>query len=161
MKFLLILIFVFNLYGDEIQRINSIVSDIGTLRVNYKKSQEELKFYKERVKDLEKELKKTKNIIVNHAKYVKTQANIFPKLKMRINIVYTNPGVFRLNKDAPIYNGINGAKIDKWEEGTSFTSNRRSSKFIKITGFFINRQWVKAKKSLWVKVEDVLKRDKK
>lgn len=171
MKFLLVLVFILNLYGDEIQRINSIVNDISKLRADYQKSQEELKIYKERVKSLEKELKRTKNllktkqkpiedIVVNDVNYLKTQTNTFPKLKMRMKIIHTKPSAFRLNKNASIYDGVNGVKIDEWEKGTSFTSNQRSDKFIKITGFFKNRQWVKAEKSLWVKVEDALKRDK-
>jgi len=172
MKFLLILVFVWNLYGDEIQRVNSIVNDIIKLRMNYKKSQEDLKFYKDRVKTLENELKIAKNLLkikqkpiediaVNDVNYMKNQTNTFPKLKMRTEIMNTNASAFRLKKNAAIYNDIDGVKVDEWEKGTSFTSNKKTDKFIKITGYFKNRQWVKAEKSLWVRVDDALKRDKK
>ncbi|WP_457749613.1 hypothetical protein [Sulfurimonas sp.] len=171
MKFLLVLVFVLNLYADEIQRINSIVDDITKLRMDYKKSQEELNIYKDRVKTLEKKLKiannllKTKqkpieNTVVNDADCFKNQTNTFPKLKMRIKVIHTKASAFRLKKDAPIYNAINGKKIDEWEKGTSFTSNQKTEKFIKITGYFKNKQWVKAEKPLWIRSDDALKRDK-
>ena len=80
---------------------------------------------------------------------------------MRTKIVHTKASAYRLNKNAFIYNDVNGKKIDEWEKGTSFTSNQRTDKFIKITGYFKNKQWVKAKKSLWIHVNDAFKRDTK
>ncbi|ADN09317.1 hypothetical protein [Sulfurimonas autotrophica] len=172
MKFLLVLIFVLNLYADEIQRIDSIVEDITKLRMNYQKSQKEINIYKNRVKTLENELKIANNLLkakennivkikVKEVKCLNNQENVFPKLKMRTKIIHTNASAYRLNKNAPIYNDINGMKIDEWEKGTSFTSNQKTDKFIKITGYFKNRQWVKAEKPLWIDINDAFKRDVK
>jgi len=63
MKFLLVLVFVLNLYADEIQRIDSIVKDITKLRINYQKSQKELNLCKNRVKTLENKLKIANNLL--------------------------------------------------------------------------------------------------
>ena len=172
MKFLLVLIFVLNLYADEIQRIDSIVEDITKLRINYQKSQEELNLCKNRVKTLENKLKIANNLLktkekkivkvkVKEIKYLKNKENIFPKLKMRTKIIRTNASAYRLNKNTSIYNDVNGMKINEWEKGTSFTSNQKTDKFIKITGYFKNQQWVKAEKPLWIDINDAYKRDAK
>lgn len=172
MKILFIVIFALSLYADEIQRIDSIVEDITKLRMEHKKSQELLKICQKRVKTLESKLKKA-NVILNskyigkvktkveESKCLKNQENSFPKLKMRTKSVHKKASAYRLNKNAFIYNGINGEKVDEWEKGTSFTSNQRTDEFIKITGYFIHRQWVKAKKPLWVNADDAYKRDVK
>ncbi|MDQ7045965.1 MAG: hypothetical protein Q9M32_08635 [Sulfurimonas sp.] len=65
---------------------------------------------------------------------------------------------FRLIKNSSIYDSINGNKIAQWEEKSSFTSNTMSENWIKITGFFVDRQWQKSKESLWIKKENIIKR---
>ncbi len=66
--------------------------------------------------------------------------------------------VYRMNKEADIYDMPDGEVIDRWEEKTSFTSNVSEGQWIMITGFFVDRRWQKAKKEMWVKAEDTLKR---
>ncbi len=65
---------------------------------------------------------------------------------------------YRMRVEAKIYNGMNGDFIESWEEKTSFTSNLTQDGWIMITGYFINKKWVKAKAEMWVKAEDALKR---
>ena len=65
---------------------------------------------------------------------------------------------YRMRVEAKIYNAINGDFIETWEEQTSFTSNLSKDGWIMITGYFINKKWVKAKAEIWVKAEDTLKR---
>lgn len=172
MKFLLVLVIALNLYADEIQRINSIVNDISKLRMDYKQSQEELSIYKNRVKILQNKLKiannllKTKqkpieNIIVNDMNYFEKQTNVFPKLKMRTKIISFKASAFRLNKNAHIYGNLNGRTVYDWEKDTSFTSNQKTDQYIKITGYFKNKVWTKARRELWVKIADATKRDVK
>lgn len=172
MKFLLVLVFVLNLYADEIQRIDSIVKDITKLRMDYQKSKKKIDIYKNKIKTLENELKiannllktKEKNIVKIKVKKViclNNQKNVFPKLKMRTKIIHTKASTYRLNKNAPIYNDIYGKKIGEWEKGTSFTSHIKSEKFIKITGYFVNKQWTKAEKPLWIDIDDAFRRDVK
>jgi len=172
MKFLLVLVITLNLYADEMQRINSIVNDITKLRLDYKQSQEELSVYKNRVKTLENRLKiannllKTKqkpieNIIVNDMNYCKQQTNVFPKLKMRTKIMSFKASAFRLNKNAHIYGNLNARILYDWEKDTSFTSNRKTNQYMKITGYFKNKIWTKASRELWVKISDTTKRDVK
>ncbi|HEX5711077.1 MAG TPA: hypothetical protein VFX68_06990 [Sulfuricurvum sp.] len=69
-----------------------------------------------------------------------------------------SPSAYRMASDAPIYNAINGEKIDTWESGRSFTSGTSSVGWVKITGYFVNRVWQKADADLWVKESDVIRR---
>ncbi len=65
---------------------------------------------------------------------------------------------FRLIKESIIYDGIDGAVIDTWSEGTSFTSSQKTQNWIKITGYFISKVWLKAPNEMWVKLSNVTKR---
>ena len=160
MKFLVIVIFIVNIYADEVQRIDSIVKDIRQLRIDYQKSQKELKVYKKRVQDLENELKNSYFLLKNKEKnIVKTKQKKEIYLSNAENSFLTEAGTYRTTTKAFIYNDINGEIIDEWEKGTSFTSNQKSENFIKITGYFKNRVWVKAKEPLWIKSNDAYKRD--
>jgi len=172
MKFLIVVIFILNINADEIQRIDSIVKDIAQLRIDYQKSQKELNMYKNRVYNLENELKIAYSLLkIKEKKLSKTKQkkviclsndeNSFPKLAMRKKIFHTKASTYRTTTKAFIYNDINGKKIDEWEKGISFTSNQKSENFIKITGYFENKVWVKAKKSLWIKSDDAYQRDVK
>lgn len=87
----------------------------------------------------------------------------FPKLQMKnpqplSEVIDTQAQTFRLNKDANIYDSVNGNKIAQWEERTSFTSNQRLESWIKITGYFVDKVWQKSTLDLWVKEEDASKR---
>ena len=73
-------------------------------------------------------------------------------------IVTEKGSVYRMNKEADIYDGPNGKSIDLWEEKTSFTSNVSEGEWIKITGHFVDRQWQRSQKEMWVKAKDTIKR---
>jgi hypothetical protein len=68
------------------------------------------------------------------------------------------PSAYRFASNAGVYNGINGTKIDMWEQGRSFTSGTSSGGWVKITGYFVNRVWQPAGEEMWVKESDVIKR---
>jgi len=65
---------------------------------------------------------------------------------------------FRLNKNALVYDKLNGKKLYEWEEGTSFTSSIKTQNWVKITGYFVDRVWMPSSKELWIKSIDVIKR---
>lgn len=65
---------------------------------------------------------------------------------------------FRLSKNAVIYDKVNGKKLYKWGKGTSFTSSIKTQNWVKITGYFVDRVWMRSSKELWVKSADVIKR---
>lgn len=67
-------------------------------------------------------------------------------------------GAYRFASNAGVYNGINGTKIDMWEQGRSFTSGTSNGGWVKITGYFVNRVWQPAGEEMWVKESDVIKR---
>lgn len=111
------------------------------------------------------------------------EKNIFPKLMMREDslqeesfkvdpfrvessplnldnnkIVTFKPSAFRVKFTTAIYDSPNGKKIEVWEKNRSFTSTQKVKNWIKITGYFIDKKWQKAKRDIWVKEEDVFKR---
>jgi hypothetical protein len=189
MKFILISLFlIFSLYGDEIQRLESIVKEITKLRVDYEECRRELedkqnvkmgvkvladnenKNYKEllkikdkKIKTLENELKRRKKTRVIVKKQYEN-SNKFPKLTVKHKFIEKKPkkpkraSIYRLKEDSDIYNKISGTKIQRWEKGRSFTSNKMSKNWIKITGYFVDKQWTKAKYGMWIQKIKVIKR---
>ncbi|WP_373070794.1 hypothetical protein [Sulfurimonas sp.] len=186
--FLLLILIVGFLNADEIKRIESIVEDITKLRVKYQECQDtnletdsklvklekQLDKYKKLLKAKENELfiyksQKNKDKVVEKVKIsvckdIDTdKPNKFPKLvlKDKFNahkIINTNPSTYRLKNNAKIYDSINGKVIEEWENKTSFTSNKKSDGWVKITGFFINKVWVRSESQMWIKLKDVQKR---
>ena len=143
-------------FNDEIERYKKII-----------------KAKDKKIKTLENRLKKqTKKQIIIKKEY--ENPNRFPKLALKSQ--YTNKKVkkseekkseqachvkastFRLKVDADIYDTISGEKIDTWEKSRSFTSNVMSQNWIKITGYFVDKKWKKAKHGMWVKKTQVIKR---
>jgi len=193
MKFLVIGLFlVYSLYGDEIQRIESIVKDITKLRVAYEECQAELRDKKpvkmaanisinsdiekykkllkikdKKIKSLENKLKeKVKKQIIIKKEY--ENPNKFPKLALKFQYLDKKPqeekvevvkaSTFRLKVDSDIYDKISGDKIETWEKSRSFTSNKMSQNWIKITGYFVDKKWKKTKHGMWVRKKQVIKR---
>ena len=174
------------LHSDEIQRVNEMVNDITKLRNNYQECQEDLKnrfvktnynelekykllFKKERVNNI-KLFKEQKQMIKDMRWFADTIALLENKLKEKESkkkskkvvlqkVSFVKPGTFHLKTNSNIYNKINGKKVDTWEKNRTFTSNIRSADWIKITGYFVNRKWTKAKKSLWIKSVNATQRN--
>ena len=65
---------------------------------------------------------------------------------------------YRLKNEAVIYDKIDGKAVAVWEKRTSFTSNALQGDWVKITGYFVDKKWKRAKKELWIKAKDVIKR---
>ena len=143
----------------------------------------EIKFLKKQLKskentrkntvDVKKEKVKTKVKTINTMVYQKCdENNPFPKLIMKEDSLdvknlpslktskpkYFKASTFRLNKSADIYNAMNGEAIDSWENETSFTSNQRTAKWLKITGYFVDKAWRKAESEMWVRSSNATKR---
>jgi len=132
------------------------------------------KILSSRVKELEKQLLSKNNILKTKVKTKKNQDKIckevdtFPNLMMKkeyqkksssINkIIKFKASPFKLNVDAIVYNSINGKKIDKWSKGRYFTSNKKTSKWIQVTGYFVNKKWRSSKKEMWIKIAQVSKK---
>lgn len=195
-------------YSDEMKRIESIVKDIGELRADYEKCQNELdeihapkisaivtksekleRLYQqvktenmllkseinsnanlyEEIKELKKQLNFHKKLLISKNKTIENlkkkqlvSKNKFPKLIMKKSTESSTeifkPASFHLIVDGDVYDGINGKKITKWNKNRSFTSNEKTSEWIKITGYFINKKWVAASKNMWIKLSDVSKK---
>ena len=64
--------------------------------------------------------------------------------------VDTKARTYRLSKESNIYDDVNGNILYTWENKTSFTSTKMTQNWIEVTGYFIDRKWLKAKKSLWL-----------
>ena len=180
MKFLLIFIFVVIncLHANEMQRIESIVKDISELRAKYTASQKELSKEKNKNKSLKLKLKKAKTQTKNEnvlecmpekiivAKVVIKsieEDNEFPELQMKSDekIEIFKASSFRLKNEALIYDAISGNAINKWVAKTSFTSNQQTKRWMKVTGYFIEKVWTKAVIDMWIERADIINRDKK
>ncbi len=135
------------------------------------------KDYKNKIKNLENKIKELQNRLKSKESIYKKEdtnnlnnqikdENKFPNLQMRKEfldletIEYFPASSFRVNKDASIYDAMNGNEIAKWEENTSFTSNQKTQHWIKITGYFVDRVWQKSTSEMWLKLEDSKQRDK-
>lgn len=163
-----------SIYADDLQRVESIVNDITKLKKEYSKlgenyamcqydlkdEKEKEKNYKNSIASLKNQMKKLKKELLRKEK---SNNNPFPNLKMKPEylLTQTKASSYRVNKDANIYDGIDGKIIDKWDKETSFTSNQRTQNWIKITGFFVKKVWRSASKEMWVRVGDAHKRSKK
>ena len=177
MKRLLLVSFLFLVTVElsatqEIQRIDSIVKDITTLRKSYEQKllvekeqvkvlQEKNRAYEIQIKDLKNQIKhieksKKRKIIV---KKICKDEDGFPKLKIKKGIYDFDASAFRLGVDSAIYADAKSNKvIAHWEKGTSFTSHIATDDRVKITGYFVNGLWQKAAKEMWIIRENVIKR---
>ena len=127
-------------------------------------------------KKLSKSLNNCENRPKTYAKNTKKVCiddNPFPKLlKKEVKPVSTKPliqknisnnktsasSVYRIKGESTIFDKPNGQAIEIWEDTRSFTSNISKEKWVKITGFFVDRKWRKAQREMWVKEEKTLKR---
>ena len=123
------------------------------------------KILSKRVREIEKELKSIKKL--------RNKQDDFPKLIMKEEfekksvkeqtvheekLVRFKATSYHLKFDSIIYDGIDGKMITKWVKTTSFTSSVKTQSWIKITGYFVNKQWKAAKKDMWVKIKQVQKK---
>jgi len=83
---------------------------------------------------------------------------IKPKKTVEEKLENFKASAFRLNRNAPVYNAVNGKKLDEWSIDTSFTSSVKTQNWVKITGYFVDRVWMRSSKEMWIKLSDVTKR---
>lgn len=163
------------LYEKEMQK-NTILKAELDFKDDLTKSN---KILSSRVLELEKQVKTYKK--TNKYSKIKckpcVKSNSFPKLMMKEKhkidkeikkqisikevsekIIKFKPSSFKLKVDASIYNAINGKKISKWVKNTSFTSNQKTLSWIKVSGYFVNKKWTSAKKDMWIKKAQVIKK---
>jgi len=132
---------------------------------------------KNQISNYKKELKTKENIInklsLNNKTKVKTKEkeikalvstkctnnNSFPRLMMKDKyaVEFFEASAFRLNKKSDIYDAIDGDVVATWDNKTSFTSNQKTNKWVKITGYFVNKVWQSAQEELWVQSINVTK----
>lgn len=203
MKLLVLLTLSLFIYADEIQRIDSIVSDITKLRAEYdeckkalaKKSTQqqtlkvrstpenkcECKKEKLKIENLKQlvinkdiEINNLKNKINTYRKILKKQKrqfdnpNKFPKLMLKKKYLQEEEkskkiqkfkaDSFRLLRDSVIYDAVDGTRILEWEKHTTFTSDTKVENWMKITGYFVDKKWRKAKKNLWIQTKNIARK---
>lgn len=108
-------------------------------------------------KEFLKNDKKVKKIVIKK-ELSKIKKIVEPKRKEVEKLQRFKASAFRLNKNALIYDRVNGEKLYEWEKGTSFTSSIKTQNWVKITGYFVDRVWMRSSKELWIKTTDVIKR---
>jgi len=94
--------------------------------------------------------------------------NYFPKLMMKKKYQNTIPisekiisfkaTSFHLKDDSNIYDYPNKNIVDRWEKNRTFTSNKKTLDWIKISGKFLDKRWTKVRDALWIKKDDVIKK---
>jgi len=67
------------------------------------------------------------------------------------------PKTFRLIRESELFDS-DGASVDIWGKGTSFTSYMKKGNLYKITGYFTEQAWKKSDRDLWVLSGDVRER---
>ena len=156
------------LNANDIQRVDDIINDIQNLKKSSKKSLEtkndNTKAFEQTIAMLEAKVeeqsielkKKPKFVIKTITATKKKEENLFPKLQMKSQ--YFKTGTFRVSYDADIYDAEDGKIIDTWEKGTSFTSSKRTSDMIKITGYFVDKVWRSSKKAMWIQSKNAFER---
>jgi len=174
------------LLEDKKQKNKSLTSKISTYHSTNSALHKTIEIYEKELKkqndvlitkdkkiiSLENELKK---YAVEPTLITKTckEKNVFPKLIMKEDslqeesssvdldnavIVTFEASTFRVKVNTSIYESPNGKQIEEWEINTSFTSTQRLGTWIKITGYFVDKKWLKAKKDMWIKEENTLRR---
>lgn len=153
--------------GELYDEIVNLKEDYTTCLAAKKASSRE---YEEQIKKLKEENKQLKNTIAllkltKQKPQERTTQEIALNEEKKVvlrkketNVHVIPPTTFRTNKDAAIYNAPNGKKVAIWEKGTSFTSYLAGKKYIKITGYFVEKKWKKATKELWIQKKDAQKR---
>jgi len=164
MKFIVIVsILLVSLNADAIKNLDNMVSDMhqeSTPQIN-KALEKRVMRLETKVKQLTllvEQMKKTKTTPVIVYKKAEVQKKSQVQKKVHTKTKTSHSATYRLNRDSYIYNEDDGEILDTWAEGTSFTSNKRTSRMIKITGFFVDRVWRKAEKNIWVKSENAFER---
>jgi hypothetical protein len=148
------------LSANDVQRVDDIMHDIQNLKAsasipkdnqnNNEMLQQQIAMLEETIKEQSVELENSskalaKTIVVRKIK----ENNPTPVFKMKPK--YFKIATFRVSRDADIYDSQNGAIIDKWAKGTSFTSSERTDDMIQITGYFVDKIWRGSKKDMWIK----------
>jgi regulator of replication initiation timing len=146
---------------------------VKTNIVKLKKDDSEIQYYKKLLKAKDNEIINLKNRFKEFKKNtIKKQKSLevclkniddnpFPKLMPKENvhvkeeIQIIKASTFHLIEDAKIYDAPNGDEIDFWTIDTSFTSTKKTTNWIKVTGYFVNKQWTKAEKEMWIKYTKV------
>jgi len=113
-------------------------------------------------------LKKTTVIKTKSTRGLCVDDNPFPKLlkkepqksssTQKAKSTNKASGVYRMRGENAVYDKINGEVIAIWEDRRSFTSNVSKDGWIKITGYFVDRKWRRAKNEIWIQKEHTLKR---
>ena len=153
---------------DEKEKNDILNKEIDSLNSQLKKLNNSLKAKDNRNKNTKNNYSKNSTYKIKLDKCLENQRtrkeNVFPTLVMkeqyRLNqeTLYFKPSSFRLNKEADIYDAINGNKIDTWEDTRSFTSNQKTEEWIKITGYFVEKVWRPSQEEIWIKKSDATQR---
>jgi len=157
---------------SKINSLNNALSSRNNIIVENKKilkaNEDEISTLKTKINSLNSELSNQGKAIAQNKKVIKQKVdkdeNSFPKLilkdkyKNKNSIISFKPSPFRLKAESYIFDAPNGLEIDIWNKHRSFTSGTKTSSWTKITGFFIDKKWQKAKQEMWVESKNTVKR---
>ena len=123
-------------------------------KLKNQKMLEDMKWFTKTIETLENDLNQNKQKLLKIKSLEKKEVRLKPE-----TISFVKPATFRLKNTSIIYNKIDGVKIAEWFKNKTFTSNIKSENWVKITGYFVGRKWKKAQKDMWIKSNQVFKRN--
>jgi len=121
----------------------------------------DMKWFTETIETLENDLNQKKKELSKIQAVKKKEITIVHKVvKQKAEMIrFIKPATFRLKNTSIIYNKIDGVKITEWFKNRTFTSNIKSENWVKITGYFVGRKWKKVNEEMWIKSNQVFKRN--
>ncbi len=141
----------------------TVKNELKEQQQRYASLQKELTLLQQKYVQLQQRLKQ------DNTPKIASKESDFPKLTMqpqyealeeeRASTIWTEAKTYRVHKDADIYEAPEGKSIDRWKAMTSFTSMQKEGKWIRITGYFVDKKWHSARDvSLWIRQSDVIER---
>jgi len=92
------------------------------------------------------------------SKDIELKKEVSQDVEIKEKTIFIKAGTYKLKEDSEIYSAINGEKISIWNKNKTFTSNIRSENWIKITGYFTDKQWKSSELEMWIRIEKVNKK---
>lgn len=143
----------------------SVKKDLYLLKEENRKLLEDLNKCKKRPKPYLKKVKNSKGVCIDDnpfpkllKKEKKIEVEKVPKKATLSKQEIKTSSVFRIKGESAVYDKPNENVIAVWEDTRSFTSNISKEHWVKITGFFVDRKWRRAKSDMWVKKENTISR---
>lgn len=154
------------LYANDVANVDSIIKNIENLRIEHSACQKKSNILEKQVEKLKNTLLSKENSIKNltfevsklEKKHENSKHTVLGSANQSEKTQKVSPATFRLKRQSYIYDSVNGVRIATWHYKKTFTSDTQTENWVKITGFFVKKEWKEAERELWIKKENITKR---